>query len=158
MVLERLRTRRGLGSARPFREMVEMENLFESPLAGWPVRMALRRAIGEHMALVPSVDVYEKEDCFMICAELPGVNMEECDISVTGETLTIKGERQQPESAKGAEYLCSEIAYGNFSRSIDLPAGCDSSKIDATCHNGMLDIKLEKVKEAKPARIQVHAK
>ena len=158
MVLEKLRPRRGLSPWRPFREMAEMERLLESPFAGWPMRMTWRRAPGEQMAWAPSVDVYEKDDCFVIYAEVPGVEMDDCDISMTGDTLTIKGERKPPEEARDVEYLCSEICYGDFSRSIDMPAVCDPEKIGATCHNGMLEIRLEKMKEAIPARIQITAK
>ena len=158
MVLEKLRPRRGLAPWRPFREMAEMEHLLDSSMSGWPMRVTWRRAPGEQMGWAPSVDVYEKEDCFMICAELPGVEINDCDISMTGDTLTIKGERKPTVDPKDVEYLCSEISYGHFSRSIDMPAVCDSEKIAATCHNGMLEIRLEKIKEAKPARIQITAK
>ncbi len=158
MVLERLRPRRGLIPWRPFREMDEMERLFESSFANWPLRMTWRRAPGAQMGWAPSIDMYEKEDSFILRVELPGVNKEDVDISMTEDTLTIKGERKPPEEAKEFEYQCSEVCYGTFSRSIDMPTPVNSDKIDATYHNGMLEIRLQKVKEAVPARIQITAK
>ncbi len=158
MVLERLRPRRGLIPWRPFREMDEMERMMESSFAGWPLRMTWRRVPGEQMAWAPSIDMYEKEDSFILRVEIPGVNKEDVDISLSGDTLTIKGERKPVEEAKDFEYQCSEVCYGNFSRSIDMPTPVDQGKIDATYHNGMLEIRLQKVQEAIPARIQITAK
>ncbi len=158
MVLERLRPRRGLAPWRAFREMDDMERLFESSLNNWPLRMTWRRVPGEQMGWAPSIDMYEKEDSFILRAEIPGVNKEDVDISMSGDTLTIKGERKPAEEAKEFEYQCSEVCYGNFSRSIDMPAAVNPEKIDATYHNGMLEIRLQKVKEAIPARIQITAR
>jgi len=157
MVMERWRpgwTRRW----RPFRELEEMERFMDESLANWPFRLTWRRVPAEEMAWAPPVEMYEKGDSFVIHAEIPGVKREEIDISVTGDTLTIKGERKAPEPATDEQYCCSEVCYGPFSRSITLPSSVDASKVDATYENGVLTLRAPKVKEAVPARIEIKAK
>jgi HSP20 family protein len=138
---------------RPFRELEEMERLLESPFRWW-----WRRLPADQMAWAPSVDMYEKEDNFMVRVELPGVKKEDIDISVTGDTLTIKGERKPPVDVKEEECQCCEVCYGSFSRAITLPAAVDAGKIEASYEDGILEIGLPKAKKAKLAKIQVKAK
>ncbi len=148
-----LQPRRFLG------DLEEMERSLESPFAGWPLRLMWRRVPnGDDMAWAPSINIYEKEDSYVIQAELPGVNKDDIDISMTGDTLTIKGERKPPAEVKAEDYQCSEVCYGNFSRSINLPSAVDADKIEASCENGMLELQVPKVKEAIPAKIQIKAK
>ncbi len=158
MVMERWRPRRGINPWRPFRELEEMERLLESPVARWPLRMIWRRIPGDDMAWAPSIDMYEKEDSFIVRAELPGVNKDDVDISMTGDTLTIKGERKPPAEVKEEDYQCCEVCYGSFSRSITLSSAVDTDKIEASYENGILELHLPKVKEAIPAKIQIKAK
>ena len=152
MVLERWRPGWGITPWRPFTELEEMERLLD-----WPRRRWWRIPL-EEMAWAPSIDMYEKEDSFIVRAELPGVNKEDVDISMSGDTLTIKGERKAPADVKAEEYECCEVCYGSFSRSITMPAAVDSDKIEATYENGILEIRLPKMKEAKPAKVQIKAK
>lgn len=147
-----LQPRRFLG------DLEEMERSLESPFAGWPLRLMWRRVPDGDMAWAPSINIYEKEDRYVIQAELPGVNKDDVDISMTGDTLTIKGERKPPAEVKKEDYQCSEVCYGNFSRSINLPSAVDADKIEASCENGMLELQVPKVKEAIPAKIQITAK
>ncbi len=157
MVLDIWRSRQ-LQPRRTLGDMEEMERALESPFAGWPLRLIWRRVPGDGMAWAPSIDMYEKEDSFIVRAELPGVNKDDVDISMTGDTLTIKGERKAPADVKAEEYQCCEVCYGSFSRSITLPAAADADKIKASCENGILELELPKVKEAIPAKIQIKAK
>lgn len=152
MVLGRWRPGWGITPWRPFRELEEIERL-----PAWP-RWRWWRIPLEEMAWAPSIDMYEKEDSFIVRAELPGVNKEDVDISMSGDTLTIKGERKAPADVKAEEYECCEVCYGSFSRSITMPAAVDSDKIEATYENGILEIRLPKMKEAKPAKIQIKAR
>ncbi len=147
-----LQPRRFLG------DLQEMERALEAPLAGWPLRMIWRRAPGDGMAWAPSIDMYEKEDSFIVRAELPGVNKDDVDISMTGDTLTIKGERKAPADVKAEEYQFSEVCYGSFSRSLTLPTSVHADKIEASSENGMLEIHVPKVKEAIPTKIQIKTK
>ena len=157
MVMDILRSRQ-LHPRRFLGDLEEMERSLESSAARWPLRLMWRRAPDGDMAWAPSINIYEKEDSYVIQAELPGVNKDDVDISMTGDTLTIKGERKPPAEVKKEDYQCSEVCYGNFSRSINLPSAVDADKIEASCENGMLELQVPKVKEAIPAKIQIKAK
>lgn len=110
------------------------------------------------MAWAPSIDMYEKEDSFIVRVELPGVNKDDVDISMTGDILTIKGERKPPAEVNEEDYQCCEVCYGSFSRSITLSSAVDIDKIEASYGDGILELHLPKVKEAIPAKIQIKAK
>lgn len=148
----------GTKRRRPFREMEEMERLMESSFGMWPLGLRWRRVPGEEIAWAPAICMFEKEDNFVVRAELPGVNKADVNISVTGDTLTIDGDRKPPADVKDEEYYRCEMCYGSFSRSITLPAAVDADKIEATFENGILEISLPKAREAKPAKIQIKTK
>jgi len=143
---------------RLWRPSEEMERFMEEALAGWPFGMRWRRLPAEEMAWAPSMDMYEKEDSFIVRAELPSVKLDDIDISIIGDTLTIKGERKAPAEVKEEEYYRCEVCYGTFSRSITMPAAIDPDKIEATYTDGILEVRLPKAKEAVPTKIQIKAK
>lgn len=154
MVMERWRP----PALRRSRTFDEMERLMDEMSAGWPLRLWWRRIPAEEMVWAPSVDMYEKEDSFVVRAELAGVKKEDIDISATGDTLTIKGTRKASAEVKDEEYHRSEVCYGSFSRSITMPAAIDASQIEATYADGILEVRLPKAKEVVPAKIEVKAK
>ncbi|RLC93455.1 MAG: Hsp20/alpha crystallin family protein [Chloroflexi bacterium] len=156
MVLERWRPPATM-YWRPSRLLEETERLMEEAFGGWPFRTTWRRMPAEEMGWAPSVEMYEKEDAFIVRAELPGVNKDDVDISVTGDILTIKGERKAPQEVKSEEYHRCEVCYGPFSRSIPMPASVEAGKVEASYSNGILEIRLPKAKEAMPHRIQIRA-
>jgi HSP20 family protein len=86
------------------------------------------------------------------------VNLEEMDISMVGDTLTIKGERKFKREVKEEEYHRCEMAYGSFARLMTMPAAVDVEHIEATYEDGILEVSVPKGKEAKPSRIPVKAK
>jgi HSP20 family protein len=77
------------------------------------------------------LEVFEKEDEYVVKAELPGMKKEEIDISVIGDTLTIKGERKAEEEAKEENYYLCERCYGSFERSLSLPTAVETGKAEA---------------------------
>ena len=154
MVLERWRP----PALRPSRTFDEMERLMDEFLAGWPFRLRWRRIPAEEMAWAPSVEMYEKDENFIVRAELPGVKKEDIDISMTGDNLTIKGERKASTEVKEEEYHRCEVCYGSFARSINMPAAVDTDRIEATYADGILEVRLPKAKEAVPAKIEIKAK
>ncbi|HDZ23565.1 MAG TPA: Hsp20/alpha crystallin family protein, partial [Desulfobacteraceae bacterium] len=77
------------------------------------------------------------------------------DISVTGDTLTITGERKLPGEDEKARYHRREREAGKFSRIVTLPAQIDTAKVEARCADGVLTITLPKAEEAKPKQIAV---
>lgn len=154
MVMERWNPGRGLIRWNPFKELEEMERrLGQSSLpAMW------RRLPMEEMGWAPAIEVYEKEDKFVIKAELPGMKEEDIDVSVEGETLTITGERKAESEVKEENYYLCERSYGSFSRAIALPSGVDAKKIGASYEDGVLEVTLPKTAEVKPKKIAVAAK
>lgn len=143
----------------PFREMMSlrdaMDRLFEEsfvrPLGGWPLLG------GESQAL--ALDMYETDEDLVVEASLPGFNPDEVDISVVGNTLTVKGEHvEEAEKEEKGKYHFRERRYGAFQRSVSLPVEVNSDKADASFENGVLKLTLPKVEEAKPKRIQVKVK
>lgn len=108
--------------------------------------------------LLPRIEIYEKEDKFVVKAELPGMKEEDVDVSVSDDTLTIRGEKTAESEVKEEDYYCSECSYGSFYRSIGLPSNVDTKKIEASYENGVLEVTLPKAAEVKPKKITVVAK
>lgn len=105
----------------------------------------------------PLMNVTEDKDHFYVRAELPGVSAEDLDISVTGNTLTISGERKIPSEGEKVTYHRKEREGGRFSRIITVPRELDTSKVEARSSDGVLTVILPKVEAAKPKQIQVKA-
>jgi HSP20 family protein len=153
MAIERWRPRWGITPWRPFRELEEWErrfdDLFERPLWRLPV---------EERGWMPAVDVFEKEDRFVVKAELPGMTEEDIDVSVVGDTLSIKGEKKTETEIKEEDYYRCERSYGSFYRSIPIPSNVDANKIEASFEDGVLEVALPKSAKVKPKKIAVSAK
>ena len=103
----------------------------------------------------PLVNVTEDPDNYYVRAELPGVKTDELDISVTGETLTLSGERKLPEESEKASYHRREREAGSFSRVVSLPTRLDVDKVKALAEDGVLTVVLPKAESAKPRQITV---
>jgi HSP20 family protein len=158
MEMERWRPGRGLIPWRPFRELEEMERRFDDVLS-WPLLPAVWRRIPTmEMGWAPAIDVFEKEDKFVVKAELPGMTEEDIDVSVVGDTLTIKGERKAEGEVKKDDYYYCERSYGSFSRSIAIPSNVDAKKIEANYDDGVLEVSLPKIPAVKPKKVSVSAK
>src|SRR6056297_48815 len=104
----------------------------------------------------PAINVWEDDDNLHAEAELPGFFMDDLEIYVTGNQLTIKGERKPPEH-KGGTWHRQEHGYGRFSRMVELPGDIDGDKVSAEFKNGVLSITLPKTEAVKPRRIEVKA-
>jgi HSP20 family protein len=103
----------------------------------------------------PAVDIYEKNDDVVVKAEIPGLTKEEIDISLDGQTLTIKGEKKKEEEVKDEDYYRCERTYGAFSRSIELPVAVQTDKVNASFTDGVLEIRLPKTEQAKRNVVKV---
>ncbi len=103
----------------------------------------------------PLVNVTENSENYYVRAELPGIKADELDVSVTGNSLSISGERKIPPENKKAKYHRREREAGGFSRMISLPAPVDTSKVKARCVDGVLTIVMSKAESAKPRQISV---
>lgn len=138
----------------PFREMMTMRDItdrmldkfFDEPVSEY-------RSANWGLAL----DVAENEDEFIVKASVPGINPDDLDITVTKNTLTIKGEMRHEEETEEERYHLRERRYGRFARSITLPTSVDSDRIEANYENGVLSLHLPKTEEMKPKRIEVRS-
>jgi len=141
----------------PFREMVSLrdaidrlfEDSFVRPWRFWPDHLGR----GEF-----PIDMYQTANEVVVKAALPGVKPEEVDISITGDTLTIRGERKEEQEARQEDYFYKECHYGSFSRSITIPVQVRSDKAEAVFENGILTLTLPKAEEVKPKQIKVKTK
>jgi HSP20 family protein len=105
----------------------------------------------------PSVDIFEREDALVVRAELPGVGKDEIGVRVEDDTLVVEGERkEEAESEKTAIYRRERLS-GRFSRSFSLPQTVDASRIEASHKDGVLEIVLPKLEQAKPRKIEIRA-
>lgn len=103
----------------------------------------------------PALDIAENENEFTVKAEVPGCKAEDIDISVHGNTLTISGEKKQEKEEKEKGYHHVERSYGSFRRDLNLSSEIDSDKVEATCKNGILSIKLPKTEKTKAVKVKV---
>lgn len=103
----------------------------------------------------PTIDVNEGDDAFTVSAELPGVDPKDIDVSLSGDMLTIVGEKKEESEEQREGLYQSERRFGSFKRTIPLPASVDAEQISADYENGVLRIRVPKSKEAKQRRIPV---
>jgi HSP20 family protein len=138
---------------RPFEELStlrrEMDRVFERIFGEFP---SLERPT---LAWTPRVDMTETTDCVVIKAELPGLEAKDVDVALSGDTLTIKGEKRQEREEKDEYRHLIERAYGSFARMVRLPAPVAADQVKATFKNGVLTITLPKTEEARPKAIPI---
>jgi HSP20 family protein len=141
---------------RPFREISrlrgEMDRLWDDYFGSG--RRGLRPLQAE---FAPAVDVKETDTEIVVKAEVPGMEAKDINISVTGDVLTMKGEKKSEREEKEENYHLLERSYGSFSRSLVLPAAVDVDKIEAKYDKGVLTITCPKKEEVKPKAIEIKA-
>lgn len=139
---------------KPFREVSrlrrEMDRLWDEFFG--PSRRAFRPLEAEW---APLADVSETADKVVVKAEVPGIDANDIDISLSGDVLTIKGEKKSEREEKKENYHLVERSYGSFSRTLRLPAAVDADKVEAEYKQGVLTISCPKKEEAKPKAIEI---
>ncbi len=136
----------------PFREVVALQNRFNSLLGGLnesdsPLTTA---------SFVPAVDVYEDAEKVVIKLEVPGIEEKDLDVRVENHTLTVKGERKFEKEEKEENFHRIERRYGSFYRAFTLPNTVDTENVDAKYNAGVLKLELKKKPEAQPKQIKVN--
>lgn len=111
---------------------------------------------GEMSMWNPAVDLYEKDDHYMIKAELPGIDKKDIKIDLKDGLLTLSGERNHDNEVKKENFYRRERSYGKFQRVFTLPAGVDPQNIKAEYKDGVLQIEVPKPEEKKAKKITVH--
>lgn len=140
----------------PFGEMVSlrqamdrlMEDSFVSPTS-------LRTVRGEQ--LNPALDVHQNADEIVVTATLPGMKPEDVEITITGQSLSIRGELKADESVERDQYLYRERRFGSFHRQLELPTRVEGDRAEATFENGVLRLAIPKAEDTKPRQIEIKA-
>jgi len=110
---------------------------------------------GQNLEFVPRFDVKETKDAYVINADLPGVKDEALDVSLSGNLLTISGNREEERRQEGESYYALERSHGSFARSFTMPAGVDAESVTADLKHGVLTLRIPKKPEAQPKRIAI---
>jgi HSP20 family protein len=106
----------------------------------------------------PAVDVTEDEKVYKVSAELPGMEEKDIEVTVTGDMLTLKGEKRAEKEEKSRNYYVSERSYGSFQRNFMLPEGVDRDAIDAAFAKGVLTVTLPKTAQAQKEQKKIEVK
>ncbi len=103
----------------------------------------------------PAVNIWERNGVSVVTAELPGVDPEKMDISVSGDTATIAGAALQANFTQGETFLRQERGFGNFKRSIQVPFQIDAQAVEARYDKGILMVTLPRIKDDLPKKIKI---
>jgi HSP20 family protein len=103
----------------------------------------------------PAINVWFKDDDAELTAEIPGTDRESIDISISGDTVTIKGKRSEEKLGDEDRYYRHELRHGNFCKSVKLPFAIDADKVDASYSKGVLKVRLVQSESEKPRRIKI---
>jgi len=106
-------------------------------------------------SFTPAVDVIERDDAYLLKAEVPGLSSDQIELQVENDVLTLRGEQKSEQTDERNGYRRIERSYGSFVRSFVLPKGTNVDSIEASVDNGILSVKIPKVQAAAPRKLQV---
>lgn len=135
----------------PVREMITLREALDQMFQNG------NRQRGEYRpnAWLLPIDAYTTDDAIVLVADVPGLKPENLDLTLEGDTLTIRGEL--PGQVEGNQYLLKERVSGKFERVLTINTPIDNGKVEATFDNGVVQIVLPKAEVAKPRQIKVNA-
>jgi HSP20 family protein len=131
--------------------MARLQNELEEAFSG--LRGQARRALGREE--YPPVNVYSRGNEFVVQVQLPGVKQEGIDLTITGNTLAVKGERPGGDATDAGRYHRRERRAGSFVRAIQLPEDVQGDGARATYRSGILTVVLPRAERARPRHIRV---
>lgn len=134
----------------PWMGFRELEEQLDRLFSGTPVQGGECRC-----AWAPSVDLQERDDAYVLRADLPGLSKEDIELTVVDDVVTLKGRRNEEKDERIKGYHRIERSFGEFSRSFRIPAGIDAQKVEAKFDRGVLEVTLPKPETAKPKQIEV---
>lgn len=135
----------------------EMERYFDDFLRN-PFSMLAHPLIKPSMTsmdITPSVDIFEDGQEVVFKAEVPGVDKEDINVTITDNYLTISGEKKKEEKVEKKDYHRVERSYGSFSRRFRLPENVNGGKAKAKFKDGVLEVRMPKTKEGKQKKIEI---
>ena len=109
------------------------------------------------VAFAPPFDVKESASGYVLCADLPGVRLEDLEINLTGSVLSVSGKREAEARQEGETFYLTERTSGAFSRTFTLPEGLDGANVQAELKDGVLRIHVPKTPEVQPRKITIRA-
>lgn len=132
----------------------DMDRLFEDFFVGRRPRWSQT----EGGIIVPNIELFDRGNDLVLRAEIPGAEKENIDLSITKDSITIKGEITKDESIRQEDYFVSERIYGSFSRTVQMPFEIDEDKAAATLKKGILEVVLPKKEDAKAKEVRIEVK
>ena len=129
----------------------EMEKWFDNVLSRkfFPAAWFPRSRFSDEGAVSPMVDIFEDGDDLVVKAEVPGMQKEEIEVNISGDSITISGEKKTEEKVDRKNYFRYECSFGSFSRRLPLPVETRIDEARATFRDGVLEIRLPKSEKAK---------
>ncbi|KPK86170.1 MAG: hypothetical protein AMJ81_01960 [Phycisphaerae bacterium SM23_33] len=118
----------------------------------WPWTAGARRIGG---GTYPPVNVYESDAEVVVQCEVAGVEPSDLDVSITGETLTVKGIKKPLPREEELNFIRRERGSGEFTRTVVLPNEVDAEKVEANLRDGVMTIRLPKKAAGKPTRVEI---
>ncbi|MFQ5465585.1 MAG: Hsp20/alpha crystallin family protein [Thermodesulfobacteriota bacterium] len=138
----------------PFKELStiqsELDDLFRKTFGSLTPGMMMR---GEMWR--PSMNCFMRDGSYVVQADLPGIDPKDIEVSVVGDTLTVKGERKTEWKKKKEGHIFHESSYGLFERTLQVPEGVEADKVHATYKNGVLELTMPAGKAALPKKVKV---
>jgi HSP20 family protein len=134
-------------------QMAQMDPM--SPMPAHALGLHAQQGSATATAWAPALDISERKDAYLVAVELPGVEADDLEITFEDGLLTIQGERHFAHDSSEQQFHRVERRYGAFRRAITLPAQVEAEQIEASFDNGVLQIVVPKMEEAKAKRIQV---
>ena len=144
----------------------QMDRMFNTFMRGFPSLPSFRPSLDFEPSFrfdtsfgmaVPAVDVVEKDDAFVVSAELPGLEEKDIAVEVHGNVVSLKGEKKSEHDERKAGWHWSERSYGSFRRVVELPVEVEADKASASFKNGVLTITLPKAESAMVRHIPVQS-
>jgi HSP20 family protein len=137
----------------PFRSLADIEDKMNRVFDVYFGRQA--RPGGVDRVWAPAIDIHETRDELVVSVELPGVREKDVHLSITGEVLTLRGQRVADHPGKEEHYHRIERWSGSFERHVQLPIPIQADRVRATYRDGVLEVRLPKMDEAKPREIKI---
>jgi HSP20 family protein len=153
MLLRRIADWPSYGLRSPFEEAARVRREMDRLFGGLGTDFFSQPGAG----VFPLMNITEKNDAYVVRAELPGMKADEIEISVSHDTLSISGERKIPAEGEDAKYHRREREAGKFNRIVKLPGEVNAETVEATSADGILTVVMPKAEKSKPKQILIKA-
>lgn len=112
-------------------------------------------SLGSLELTTPKVDIIDRDEDILVRADIPGVKKENLEVSLTDNTITLKGSTSEEKKEEKGDYFCSETMKGSFSRTMSLPSDVDGSKATSVFKDGVLEVVVPKLEKARRHSVKI---